>query len=101
MAGQSQSLFVYEGMENAASFYTTKAGEIRELCKAIEQRNDQLVSAEWNGDSAVAFQERFKTDHAVKMENLAQALDDVSRTIKGLVASRRAWEEEQAGKFGI
>lgn len=97
----NQSLFVYDGMENAASFYTNKATEIRELVQAIKDRNSQLVSSEWNGDSAVAFQDRFESDHAVKMENIAAALDDISTTITGLVSSRMQWEQEQASKFGV
>lgn len=96
----NQSLFVYEGMEDAAGFYGEKANEIRDLVKAIKDRNDQLVSSEWNGDSAVAFQQRFESDHAVKMGNIAEALDDIAKTIKGLVSSRLQWEKEQAGKFG-
>lgn len=96
----SQSLFVYEGMQEAASFYSKKATEIRELIDRINQRNDQLVDSEWNGDSALAFQERFRSDHAKKMESIAESLDDISRTISELVQSRMEWEQEQASKFG-
>ena len=96
----NQSLFVYEGMESAAHFYEEKAGDIHDLVAAIKRRNDQLVGYEWNGDSAKAFQDRFENDHAVKMEELASALEDISKTIKELVASRREWEQEQASKFG-
>lgn len=95
-----QSLFVYEGMRDAANYYGTKAGEIRDLCQAIQRRNSQLISSEWNGDSAVAFSERFESDHAKKLEAIAVALDDISSTINQLVASREEWEAEQAGKFG-
>lgn len=94
-----QSLFVYEGMRDAANYYDTKAGEIRELCTAIQSRNTQLISSEWNGDSAKAFSERFEQDHAKKLEAIAGALDDISKTIAQLVASRLEWETEQAGKF--
>ena len=96
----NQSLFVYEGMEDAARFYGEKATDIRDLVTAIKGRNDQLVSSEWNGDSAVAFQQRFESDHAVKMNNIAEALDDIAKTINELVASRQQWEQEQASKFG-
>ena len=96
----NQSLFVYEGMLDAASFYRKKANEIRDLVTAIEGRNDQLVSTEWNGDSAIAFQDRFENDHAKKMNDIATALDDIAKTINELVANRQDWEAEQASKFG-
>lgn len=95
----NQSLFYYEGMEDAANFYAKKSVEIMDLVDAIKRRNDTLVNSEWNGDSALAFQERFDSDHAEKMRNISNALEDISRTIKELVASRQQWEQEQAGKF--
>ncbi len=95
MAGQI--LIVYEGMQNAANYYTQCAEQFRELCTAIINRNEQLVSSEWNGDAALAFQERFSSDHADKIEKVAVALDEISTFITTYIANQQSADSDQAG----
>lgn len=92
-----QILVVYEGMKDAATKYTGWAGEIRDLCSTIKSRNSQLVSSEWNGQAAVAFEERFSSDHAVAMGKVADALDEIASFINSYIANQQSADQSQAG----
>ena len=86
----------YPGMEDAANFYTSRAADLRDMTKNIKTRNGQLVSSEWNGEAALAFQERFETDHAVNMEKVAQALDEIASFIRKYVSEHQSGDSAQA-----
>ena len=86
----------YPGMEEAATFYTDRATDLREMTNSIKSRNGQLVSADWNGEAALAFQERFETDHAVNMEKVAQALDEIASFIRKYVSEHQSGDSAQA-----
>lgn len=92
-----QILVVYEGMQDAAGKYTGWASDIRDLCSTIKSRNTQLVSSEWNGQAAVAFEERFSSDHAVAMGKVADALDEISSFITNYIANQQSADQSQAG----
>ena len=96
---QDQILVVYSGMENAAKYYTDRAGELRDMIKKINGRNEQLVTFEWNGEAAVAFRERFISDHAQKMESVAEALDEIAGFIYNYLKNRQSEDTAQAGQI--
>ena len=89
-------LIDYAGMQDAQSKYTAWAEDLRSMKTAISNRNSQLVSAEWNGQSAVAFQERFDSDHALAMEKVAAALDNIATFISNYIANQQNADSEQA-----
>lgn len=92
----TRKLIDYDAMAEAATYYTNKAQELREMIEAIKSRNAALVGYDWQSETAEAFQERFETDHATKMEVVAEALDDISRFISDYISGETEGDHSQA-----
>lgn len=85
----------YDVLNEGVVSYKNNADNLRDLIDAMVAMNGKLQEG-WQNDTARAFVERFDTDHKPKLQNAANAIEEISSYIQRYLTSRQEEDSQNA-----
>lgn len=89
----------YNVLENAVSVYANQASAIDEVINYLVKMNSELQSG-WTNQTSDAFINRFESEYKVNLQNIRDALQNISDYIKKYSANRQEEDAQGASAIG-
>lgn len=86
----------YDVLDQAAKVYANQAAGLDEIINTLVSTNSQL-QAGWDNETARAFIERFESDHKVALQDVRDAIQEISEYIVKYVADQMDLDTRGAG----
>lgn len=88
----------YDVLEQAKSVYANQAAALDDIINTLVKTNGDLQSG-WTNETAEAFINRFETDHKIALQNVRDAIQEISEYITQYSANRQ--DEDRQGASAV
>ncbi len=88
----------YDVLGQAETVYANQAAALDDIINTLVKTNSDL-QAGWTNETADAFINRFETDHKVSLQNVRDAIQEISEYISKYAANRQ--DEDRQGASAV
>ena len=89
----------YDVLQQAVTTYSNQANAIDDVINALTAMNGELQGG-WTNKTSDAFIARFQSDYKVKLQNIRDAVQEISTYISQYSSNRLADDEASAASIG-